>query len=151
MSANQINTIRPILIILLISLFLYTAVAKTINYETFRDEISEFPPLSPFAPFILVALIFSEFCTTLLLLIPQWRLKGLYASLILLIIFTVYIVYLLATSNGTPCSCGGLIEALTLKQHILFNISFISISMLAISFEHSPKRQGQLKSKKHDL
>lgn len=81
-----------------------------------------------------------EFLVVVLLIIPRWRLKGLYCSLVLMFAFMVYILALLAFSNHLPCSCGGIIELLSCKQHILFNMIFIVMAIVEIVLEKNQTR-----------
>jgi hypothetical protein len=39
------------------------------------------------------------------------------------------------TSANLPCSCGGVIQQLSWKQHIVFNISFIVLGIAGIYFQ----------------
>jgi hypothetical protein len=66
------------------------------------------------------------------LLIPAFRLKALYATLILMSLFTVYVVVILSMDNHISCSCGGIIENLSPKQHVLFNSVCVILSAVAI-------------------
>jgi len=57
----------------------------------------------------------------------------LYASLILMMAFTIYTVtVLLHAFRYVPCSCGGVIKKLTWPQHLVFNLFFVAISLLGI-------------------
>ena len=84
-------TIVEIISILYSILFLYTAVSKLMELDVFQEQIAENPILQPVAPIITWAVPIIEIILSIILFIPQWRLKGLYASLALMIAFTIYI------------------------------------------------------------
>lgn len=74
-----------------------------------------------------------EMITVVLLVIHTTRLLGLYLSLLLMTLFTGYVLaVLLGLFGRIPCSCGGVIELLGWKEHLVFNIFFLVISILAI-------------------
>ena len=67
------------------------------------------------------------------LLTHQTRLKALYATCVLMAIFTIYVIALFFINSYLSCSCGGIIEQLSPKQHIIFNSSCVVLSVIAIS------------------
>jgi hypothetical protein len=71
----------------------------------------------------------------LLLFFPRYRLIGLYLTCILMILFTAYIITLFTISPELPCSCGGIIEALSWKGHIIFNSLLILLSFVVIRMQ----------------
>src|SRR6185295_13150282 len=101
------TTIIETAVFLYTILFLYTGISKLIDYRVFRKQIAESPLLSPVALPVAWGLPWLEFAITALLIIPRWRLKGLYASLVLMIAFTCYVASLLLFDKDLPCSCGG--------------------------------------------
>ena len=119
-----IDIISAILLLLL----LYTAISKFIEYRSFKEVLSVSPLLKPFAGFIAWALPFLELVIVILLFIPALRIKGLYASLLLLIILTAYPIYMILFTPNLPCSCGGVLKDLTWPQHVLFNLFFVILS-----------------------
>jgi uncharacterized membrane protein YphA (DoxX/SURF4 family) len=103
------TTIIEIITVLNIILFLYTGIAKLMDYSLFKEQLAASPILEPIAKPVALLLPWIEFAIVLLLVIPRWRLKGLYSSLALMIVFTVYIIALFSFSKEMPCSCGGII------------------------------------------
>ncbi|MFD2036380.1 MauE/DoxX family redox-associated membrane protein, partial [Belliella marina] len=81
-----------------------------------------------------------ELITAFLLVIPKWRLRGLYLSLLMMATFTAYIAIVMTGIFGRiPCTCGGVVSKLTWSQHLIFNLTFLSISVLAAYLcNHSP-------------
>jgi uncharacterized membrane protein YphA (DoxX/SURF4 family) len=139
------TTIVEAITILYVILFLYTGISKLIDYSVFKEQIATSPILAPFAKIIAISVPSIEFLVVLFLTIPRWRLKGLYSSLILMFIFTCYIIALLCFSDKLPCSCGGVIELMSWSQHIAFNGLFICLSVIAIFFEKKVRQTNQNK------
>lgn len=128
-------TIVEIISVLFIILFLYTGISKLMEYSVFKEQIAESPILQPVAPFIAWSLPLTEFLVSLLLIIPRWRLKGLYASLMLMIAFTLYIGAVMSFSKELPCSCGGIISQLSWNGHLVFNSVFILFAYAGVRLE----------------
>lgn len=129
------NTIIEIITLLYIILFLYTGISKIIDYPIFKEQIAASEILSPISKPLAITIPLIEFALVVLLVIPKWRLKGLYASTILMTMFTIYVVSILSFSKELPCSCGGVISELSWGQHIVFNCAFITMGMVAIALE----------------
>jgi thiol-disulfide isomerase/thioredoxin len=115
-----------------ILLFLYTGIDKFMAINTFKDQLASSPLLSSVAGFAAWALPITEIILAIVLFVPAWRLKGLYASLGLMILFTIYLVAILSIDDHLNCSCGGIVEDLSPWQHLLFNGAAIFLSALAI-------------------
>jgi hypothetical protein len=113
-------------------LFLYTATAKLMDLHSFREELLSSPLLGNFAGFVAWALPILEILLCIALLVPAWRLKGLYATFVLMVLFTGYVISILLIDNQLSCSCGGIVENLTPGQHIVFNSACILLSGVAI-------------------
>jgi hypothetical protein len=137
------TTIIEIIIFLYIVLFLYTGISKLIEYSVFKEQLSESPILKTVAPLAAFMLPWMEFLIALMLVIPRWRLKGLYSALIMMISFTIYVVTLLSFSIQLPCSCGGIIAALSWPQHIIFNSSFILMAVIGIALQRQIRKDIQ--------
>ncbi len=105
------------------------------EYSVFKEQLADSPVLKPFAPFIAWALPLTEFLVSILLIIPRWRLKGLYASLFLMIAFTLYIGAIMTFNKELPCSCGGIISLLSWKEHLVFNSVFIGLALAGVILE----------------
>jgi len=126
---------------LLAILFVYASLSKLLNYTTFRLQVSASPVIGQFAA-IAWTLPVIEIIITVLLTINATRKYGLYASAFLLILFTGYIVCMLAFVKHLPCSCGGVLNKLSWKQHVLFNIFFLLVCLSGIVIERKRKYQS---------
>ncbi|MBA4744533.1 MAG: hypothetical protein H2058_04680 [Muricauda sp.] len=118
--------------LLLTILFVYTAVSKLMHLDTFQLRVERMPYIASHAPLISWGVPFLELVIAGLLWFPKYRKTALYASLVLLGLFTTYIIIVLKYSNSIPCSCGGVISAMGWKDHILFNTAFMLMALLGI-------------------
>jgi uncharacterized membrane protein YphA (DoxX/SURF4 family) len=136
------TTIIEIIVMLYVILFLYTGISKLMDYSVFKEQIATSPILAPVAKPIAWGLPWIEFFLSILLLVPRWRLKGLIASAVLMVLFTAYIILVLSFNKEIPCSCGGVIEQLSWGQHIVFNTLFIASAIIAIAFQKRIKKDN---------
>ncbi|TDQ08471.1 MauE/DoxX family redox-associated membrane protein [Pedobacter metabolipauper] len=115
-----------------ILLFLYAAVNKLVDYEKFQVQLGLSPILFPFSDIIAWFIPIVELIIALLLLIPRVTLIGLYAFYTLMVVFTIYIFIILNYSENIPCSCGGILEEMGWKTHLIFNIVFVIMALAGI-------------------
>lgn len=134
------NTIIEIICLLFIILFVYAAGSKMMDYENFRIELGKSPILTTFADWIAWMVPSIEIAIAVMLSVPRWRLTALYASFSLMAAFSAYIVAILNFSDYIPCSCGGILQNMSWKQHLVFNIGFMLLALLAILIDPSPSR-----------
>lgn len=118
--------------ILFIVLFVYAAISKLLDFESFSLQLAQSPLLSAFAGVIAWLVPGGELVIALLLLIPRFRTFGLYAFFTLMVMFTAYIYIILNYSDFVPCSCGGVLEDLSWTQHLIFNLIFILLAGVAL-------------------
>lgn len=135
---------------LLALLFLYTSVSKLVSFGQFVYDMHNqvFPHwvvdylLVPGVPSVEILISISLYMTrkrkiqlsrTRSLTVPVMRLAGLYFSLVLMLLFTLYTALVLFhTFPRVPCSCGGVIKHLSWTQHVFFNLFFVALSVLGI-------------------
>ena len=118
--------------LLLIFLFAYTGSSKLLDSKGFAAVLSKIPLIGRGAGIVAILLPLAELLIVLLLLFEKTRLTGLYASLALLLLFTVYLVYMVLVVPHLPCSCGGVISSMSWKQHVVFNVVFIVLTVIGI-------------------
>ena len=117
---------------LLVLLLLYTGSTKLLDHSGFINGIHNNPLLAPYR-FILGWIIpLTEVFIGILLILPRFRKTGLISASCLLLLLTIYIGYMLWRSSKLPCTCGGIIEKMTWKQHFWFNIMFTLLSFLSV-------------------
>ncbi|MCK0125241.1 hypothetical protein MWU76_12610 [Gelidibacter sp. F2691] len=124
---------------LFILLFVYAAVSKLLDFETFQAQLDQFSVLNTFAVWVPWTLIILEMITAVLLCFEITRLSGLYISFILMTMFTLYIVFISNFAPYVPCSCGGVLGSLGWKEHLIFNVFFIGIALIGILNQEKQK------------
>ncbi|PZR07651.1 MAG: hypothetical protein DI539_23405 [Flavobacterium psychrophilum] len=117
---------------LLILLFMYAAVSKLLDYETFKVQLSKSPFITQFAGVTAWSLPVGEILVGLALTFKKTRLVGLYASLFLMTMFTAYIWTMLHYSYYIPCSCGGILSKMDWNTHFWFNLGSVMLSIMGI-------------------
>lgn len=131
--------IVEVIFFLLVLLFLYASASKLVDMKLFHKQMfnQPFPHwlagifmwLVPGTELVIVAL----FALGGLFSRERLRTWALYASLILMSLFTLYTAtILLHFFPRVPCSCGGVISKLNWSQHMVFNAFFVIISIIAI-------------------
>ncbi|SDF97396.1 DoxX-like family protein [Pedobacter terrae] len=123
-----------------ILLWVYTAGSKLADFQSYKQEMS-LQVFSPdFAAVLLYAIPFLEILCATLLLIKKTNKLGLVLSLLLMLVFTGYILLIISGYfPKTPCSCGGVIKAMGWKAHLVFNIFFLSASILSLFMTLKPE------------
>lgn len=133
----------------LIFLFAYTAVSKLnlfsysgafswenlklVDVTAFVDAMAKSPVLRPYVHELSWMIPVSELLACLLLLFNKTKIAGYYLSLLLLTVFTAYIMYILNEyPHNLPCVCGGVISLMSWTQHLIFNYFFILITIRAV-------------------
>jgi putative oxidoreductase len=123
---------------LLVILFIYASLSKFLDFTTFIGEINNQPLPNSWTPFLVWFIPCFEISIALVLLFEHTRLLGFYASLVLMVIFTIYtLIILFHFFSYIPCSCGGIIKKLTWRQHLVFNLVFVAISIYGIILQRS--------------
>lgn len=138
------STIVEIIAILYMSMFLYTAISKWSDYTMSREQIALMPLMTPIAHIIVWLLPLTEIVVALLIFLSRTRVSGFYAATLLMILFTVYIIYMMAFYPTLPCSCGGFLDALSWSGHLIFNGAFILMSITAIRLLRKSKQSNRL-------
>ncbi len=125
-----------IITVLYMVLFLYAGISKLQDYTVFKNQVADSPILSPVASLIAIGLPALEILLAILFLFPKQRLKALYSSLFLMILFTTYIIAILLFYSELPCSCGGVLAFFSWSQHIVFNCFYIVLATIGIIWEN---------------
>lgn len=115
-------------------LFTYAAFSKVSTYETFLVQLGQSPLLSAFAGPVSVFVPSAEIAIAILLMFKRTQFFALNASFVLMAMFTAYIFIILNYSEYVPCSCGGILEKMSWKEHMYFNIIFSFLAVLSIIF-----------------
>jgi hypothetical protein len=126
------NLIINACLFLLVVLFTYTAINKLFAINRFRFQLETFPWLNAHPIAVAWTIILTEIIIVILLISPRRTRMGFMASLILLSLFTIYLLTMLFTASSLPCTCGGVLQQLSWPQHIAVNLLFIGISILGL-------------------
>ena len=135
--SDIVNSISAIFI----ALFVYTASDKLFGMNEFVSFIKSLEMMEYFGTFLAWSIPVSEILISMLLLFPLTRFKGLIASGGLMLVFTVYLMYMKLTVAQLPCHCGGAISRLSWSAHIWFNLLLIILAGLAIILNWRFKRK----------
>jgi len=126
---------------LIILLFVYAAVSKLLNFSMFHDQLYNQSFSHHLADVLQYLVPFSELIASGLLLFRKSTLAGLGFSLVLLILFTGYIILvLLHWWNRESCPCGGILTGLGWPGHLIINVIFIFLNLIAISIKLKERR-----------
>ncbi|WP_409514621.1 MauE/DoxX family redox-associated membrane protein [Chryseobacterium sp.] len=135
------NLIAEIVIFLLLLMWAYTFVSKVLDFDTFRRQINGAYLLSSLGsplPYILQVLHLS---LVILLIKKSWRKVGLITSLSVLLLYTVYLIYILKFAPSIPCSCISLYSALNWNDQLLINLALLVLNIIGLimfSFKRPP-------------
>lgn len=124
------NCLPEFISAVLIFLFVYTAISKLIDWRTFHYSLSKSPLIGNLASFVTWMIPITEVGIVMLLSLPTMRLLGMFAAFLLFIVFTLYIGYMILFVPDLPCSCGGIIQQMSWKLHLVFNL-FITVIVYA--------------------
>lgn len=116
-----------------ILLWSYAAFSKLADMDKSRSEMLNqvFPTWMADVFYWLIPTIELGLCV--LLVLTKTKLAGLYGSLILMISFTLYIAIVMTGIFGRiPCSCGGILSNMSYGTHLIFNLFFVALALLAI-------------------
>lgn len=131
-SASYRDNILKLSCILLILLWSSTGLSKLIEYSQFTKQITRILG-EEMAKLVSVAIPSLELVAAMTLPFQKTRTFGLYLSLILMAAFTAYVILVLTGYFGpAPCTCGGIITALSWKQHLAVNIILLIIVLYSL-------------------
>lgn len=74
-----------------------------------------------------------ELGTVVLLIVPETRLMGMYVSLLMMVVFTVYVSGIIyQVYNIYPCPCGGVFSRMGWKKHFRVNLLLTLIAGVGV-------------------
>ncbi len=136
------NNVVDIISSVFILLFVYTAINKFVQIGTFRWNISQSPLIASKADIVAWTIPSVEVLISIMLFMPKTRKWGLYGSLILMLLFTIYVGYMILFATHLPCSCGGVINKLTWNQHLWLNVFLTSLAAMGIWLQWKQNRNA---------
>lgn len=124
-------------------LFVYASVSKLIAFDYYLYDLKRSPLLHPYASTLAIAVPLLELMVAALLLPDRTRRHGLAGAVLLMLLFTGYVVYVVSFTGERPCTCGGIIRQLSWPQHLVFNSFFLLIALVGYYLERSKKNIPQ--------
>jgi uncharacterized membrane protein YphA (DoxX/SURF4 family) len=132
LSVQNSRIILTIICQLYILLFVYAAVSKLLDFENFQVQLGQSPLLNIFASWLAWLIPLIELIIATAFCFHSIRFWALYASFVLMVLFTAYIYIILNYSSYVPCSCGGILEKLGWTEHLVFNIVFVVLAITGL-------------------
>lgn len=130
---NKNHPLIQIASFLLILLWIYAALSKLTDLETFSKQLNNQVFPKAMTPVLLIGIPAIEIAAAGLLLTNRYKKTGLWLSALLMSAFTIYIALVLTgIFNRVPCSCGGVLSKMGWEPHLYFNLFFLSLSLLGI-------------------
>ena len=124
---NYTTVLWNIIYYVLIIFFSYTVTNKFLAVKSFQTNIFKtgifnFQQVVYFSYFVLLLE------ASLVLLLIFKKKVGLLFSFLMMLIFTSYIIFLYTTGRYEICECGGILNGLSFKYHLIINllITFLS-------------------------
>ncbi|QQD12729.1 MauE/DoxX family redox-associated membrane protein [Sphingobacterium sp. UDSM-2020] len=115
-------------------LYFYTGIAKLQIIAEFIRGNSKIPYLGKYAELIGWGIPSLEILLAVLLIVPIYKIKrtALWVSNLLMGIFTIYLTLMVAFVEDRLCNCGGVIESMGWKTHIIFNVAWFIAGIYAL-------------------
>jgi putative oxidoreductase len=111
----------------------YAAISKLADYQLSKEQMLNqvFPDWIALHLTWLVPVV--ELCIATALIYKNSIVYGLYAALILLTAFSIYISLSMTGLLGRiPCSCGGILKHMSYSTHLCFNVCFMLLALVGI-------------------
>ncbi|PBJ08048.1 DoxX family protein [Flavobacterium sp. ACN6] len=126
------------------SLFVYAAVSKILEFDNFQAQLGQSVIIGAYAGLVSYGILTAELAVAVLLVIPKYRSVALIFAFILMASFTVYIFIILNFSPSIPCSCGGILEKMGWKEHLVFNIMCVVVAAAGLLLHRSDLKKTSL-------
>ena len=123
-------------VLLIMGFFAYTLVNKLLQFDAFklnlaRTGIFDVQMVDLVAYF---AVVMEAASIILLVFFRKW---GLRFTLLMMVAFTLYILYLVTTGHYEVCGCGGVLNGLKFRWHLLINLVLIFILLLYVLYHRT--------------
>lgn len=133
LSAKNREIIMDIAVYLFIILFMYTAASKLLTIKSFASTLAKSPLIGSLNFVVAWSIPVIEIIISIVLIFPSGRKTGMYAALLLMVTFTLYLTYMIFSGSELPCHCGGVISTMSWQQHIWFNLGFIALAITGLA------------------
>ncbi|REC61808.1 hypothetical protein DRF65_13805 [Chryseobacterium pennae] len=135
------NIISEIVVFILILTWVYTFASKVFDFETFGRQIRGAYLLSSGGNLLPYILQLVHAGIILMLLNKSWRRLGLITSMVVLVLYTGYLIYVLKFAPSIPCSCIALFNWMNWNDQLYFNLIILAINIIGLvmfSLKHPP-------------
>lgn len=138
MSSNKVykKIIVDGLSILFIVLFIYAAVNKLQQLETFQIQLEQFPFISEYTQWIVWVVPILLIIVSILFLFERMKWIAFYSSFLMMLFFTLYIIAVLNFAESIPCSCAGIFNSWSWNDHLYFNMGVLLLAVVGIALSH---------------
>lgn len=126
------HNLAALLVFMLATLFLYTGFNKLVYPEQLYHAIKGIAVMAPIAEAVTLCIPLLEIIIACFLLFPPLKEAGMLLSFLLLLVFTVYTGYILVSPYPTPCTCTGIVDSLSWKQHFMLNLLLLLLNLWLI-------------------
>ena len=127
----QPNTWTAFIANLLILLFTYTSLSKLLDFTEFSSQMHNQPVpiwMSDLATWALPSL---QILIVGLLSIRKFRSRGFLLALIVMLIFTLYVILIVTDIFPyIPCSCAGILKGMSWTTQLVFNIVITTMAFI---------------------
>ena len=115
-------------------LFAYTGYSKLLDHVPFTKGISRVPIIGHFPEAIGWGVPILELVLALGMVVPERRVQRLSfgLSVILMAIFTLYLLLMVSLVKEKLCHCGGVIGSLGWTEHLMFNAAILALGIWSI-------------------
>lgn len=115
-------------------LYMYTGYDKLHHVETFIDGNKKIPLIGQYAGLIGWGIPILEILLAVLLVFSFLKMGrvALWASVVLMGIFTLYLALMVLFVPDRLCHCGGVIESMDWTTHLIFNLLWLGAGIYAI-------------------
>lgn len=122
--------------IALIFIILFASVggSKFFNLEKFKETFEFMPFMRPFAWILTIFIPLIEIFTAALFFWEKYRKTAIIISIILMSAFTLFTMFITKYAGTSPCTCGGIIQFLSWKNHLRANIALLSLGVIGLLF-----------------
>lgn len=110
---------------LFVLLYLYTGLTKAMHNGEFNAAMKHSPLIALFSEQLAIIIPVIEIIISILLIIPQTRFNGMLFATALMALFTFYVIYIMTADRALPCTCGGIIQQMGWRDHLILNSSFL--------------------------
>lgn len=126
-----IVALYQMLVLCIIVFFSYTLINKAADMTAFTLNIAKTGVFPVYLIDIVAYLaLFTELSCIILLIFKERR--GIQLSLLMMIVFTLYIVVLYLLNRYEVCGCGGILNGLPFFSHLSINLSIIFILIILL-------------------